>query len=654
VAAPVPNTAAGVVWRPGEDVRAAANLTAFMAANGVPDYATLQRRADAEPEWFHRALIEWADFRFARGWDRLVDESRGPEHVRWCVGATTNVVLSCVDRWLQSDPGRCALRWEGEDGEVRTWSCAQLDAEVGRFAGGLLSLGLGPGDVVGVYLPNLPQAVFALLAVAKIGAVSLPLFSGFGADALATRLADAGACAVITVDASMRRGRLVAAKPVVDEAAASLPDLAHVIVLHHREAPVDWVHGRDHWWHDIAAAAADAPPTRTVDADAPLFVIYTSGTTGKPKGVVHSHVGFGLKLALDFGLCLDLKPADRILWMADMGWLVGPMLVFGALMLGSTIVLAEGAPDYPHPDRMWHLVEAHRVSFLGIAPTVVRALMPRGDAPLAAHDLSSLRVFASTGEPWTPDAWMWLFEKVGGSRLPVLNFSGGTEMGGLVSSTVIHPIKPCSFVGPVPGTGADVVDADGNTVPPGVQGELVMRRPSIGLTRGLWNDEARYIDTYWSRFPGVWVHGDLASVDADGFWFIHGRSDDTLKIAGKRTGPAEIEALLTATGLANEAAAVGVPDAVKGQAIVCFCVPRGAADDAAAARLARAVVDGLGAPFRPQRVVFVPDLPKTRNMKIMRRVLRAVWCGEPAGDLSSLVNPECIAAIDALRDRAGG
>jgi len=319
--------------------------------------------------------------------------------------------------------------------------------------------------------------------------------------------------------------------------------------------------------------------------------------------------------------------------------------------MGGTIVLAEGAPDYPRPDRMWHLVAAHGVSFLGIAPTVVRALMPRGEGPLAEHDLSSLRLFASTGEPWSPDAWLWLFQKVGRGRLPVLNFSGGTEIGGILSSTVIHPMKPCSFAGPVPGTGADVVDAEGNAVPPGVQGELVMRRPSIGLTRGLWNDDARYLASYWSRIPGVWVHGDLASVDADGFWFIHGRSDDTLKIAGKRTGPAEIEALLSATGLVNEAAAVGAPDPVKGQAIVCFCVARGTPDDATAARLAQAVADGLGAPFRPQRVVFLPDLPKTRNMKIMRRVLRAVWCGEPPGDLSSLVNPECIAAIEAARPR---
>jgi acetyl-CoA synthetase len=344
---------------------------------------------------------------------------------------------------------------------------------------------------------------------------------------------------------------------------------------------------------------------------------------------------------------MDFKPSDRMLWMSDMGWLVGPILVFGGLLLGGTIVLVEGAPNYPEPDRMWRLVDRHRVSYLGIAPTVVRALMPAGPKQLAGHDLSSLRLFVSTGEPWTPDAWLWLFRHVGGGRLPLLNFSGGTEMGGIVCGTVLHPLKPCAFAGPVPGTGADVVDAEGRTVPPGEVGELVMRCPSIGLTRGLWHERARYLESYWRRFPGVWVHGDFASIDADGMWFIHGRSDDTLKIAGKRTGPAEIEALLLQTGLVVDAAAIGVPDPVKGTAIVCLCVPtlHQADDDATRQALSDAVAAGLGTPFRPQAVALVPDLPRTRNMKTMRRVIRAAWLGEDPGDLSALVNPDALAAI---------
>ncbi|MCB1739693.1 MAG: AMP-binding protein [Gammaproteobacteria bacterium] len=646
-----------IVWRPDAATLADANLTHFMQRFAVEDYQTLQRRADTEPEWFHEALIEHFDFRFIQPYSRVLDESDGIEHVRWCVGGTTNIVLNCLDRWGHGPTaGKCALRWEGESGEIREFSYAQLLRRTASFAGGLRALGLGPGDVIGLYLPNLPEAVIALLAIARIGAIALPLFSGFGADALATRLADSGARAVITVDGSLRRGRWVAAKPVVDEAVRSLPAIAHVIVLRHAatqlaDTPPAWHADRDVWWHELTDSAPPADVAE-LDAEAPLLVIYTSGTTGKPKGVVHSHCGFGLKLALDLGLCMDFKPSDRILWMADMGWLVGPILVFGALLLGGTVVLAEGAPDHPEPDRMWRLVDRHRVSYLGIAPTVVRMLMAVDRKPLTHHDLSSLRLFTSTGEPWTIDAWLWLFREVGGGRLPLLNFSGGTEVGGIVVSTVIHPLKPCSFTGPVPGTGADVVDIQGNTVPVGEVGELVMRRPSVGLTRGLWHDEQRYLDTYWRPIPGLWMHGDLASVDADGFWFVHGRSDDTLKIAGKRTGPAEVESLLLQTGLVAEAAAVGSPHPIKGTALLCFCVPAAgvAADPGTAQRLSEAVVDGLGVPFRPSRIVFVPELPKTRNMKIMRRVVRAVWLGQSPGDLSSLVNPHTVDQISALRD----
>lgn len=414
---------------------------------------------------------------------------------------------------------------------------------------------------------------------------------------------------------------------------------------------MSWVQGRDVWWQDIVADADPNAETAAVDADAPLFIIYTSGTTGKPKGVVHSHCGFALKVVLDLGICMDFKASDRILWMADMGWLVGPILVFGGLLMGGTVVLAEGAPDYPDVDRMWRLVDDHAVSYLGIAPTVVCAAMARNDAQLERHDLSSLRVFTSTGEPWSRDAWLWLFERVGGARVPLLNYSGGTEVGGIVASTVIHPLKPCSFTGPVPGTGADIVDAEGRSLPAGEVGDLVMRRPSIGLTRGLWNDEARYLDAYWNAIPGMWVHGDLASVDADGFWFVHGRSDDTLKIAGKRTGPSEIESLLLASGLTVEAAAVGTPDPIKGTAILCFCVLAAEVAENAdtRAQLSDAVVAGLGTPFRPKQIVFVAQLPKTRNMKVMRRVIRAVWHGDPPGDLSSLVNPESLDAIRAGR-----
>ena len=644
--------ASEVVWQPDSSTLANANLTHFMRALGVDSFDALNARASADPVWFNDALIRFLDYRFEQPYEKVLDLSEGLPFAHWCVGGTTNVVLNCIDR--RRDTPRYteeALVWEGEDGAITRWTFADLDRETCRLAWGLRQLGLGPGDVVGMYLPNLPQAAAALLAVAKIGGIVLPMFSGFGADAIAQRLTDGQAKALITVDGSLRRGKPVGAKVVADEALQQCPGVQHVVVLGHLAAPHGWTVGRDHWWHEIAAGAPDdctAVPTEAMPADAPFLLMFTSGTTGKPKGVVHSHCGFPVKTALDMSICMDLKPEDRFLWMSDMGWLVGPILVFGGLLVGSTVVLAEGAPNYPEPDRLWRLIERHRVSYLGLAPTVARLSMSLEDATLDALDLRSLRVIVSTGEPWTPEAWHWTFERVGKKKVPLLNYSGGTEVGGILTGTVIHPLKPCAFAGPVPGTGADVVDAEGASVGPGVTGELVMRSPSIGLTRGLWHDRERYLDSYWSRLPDMWVHGDFASRDADGMWYVHGRSDDTLKIAGKRTGPSEIEALLMATGLLQDAAAIGVPDPVKGTAVVCICVPRPGIDtDSAIKTLSAAVVAGLGGAFKPAKVVLVDDLPRTRNMKMMRRVVRASWLGDEPGDLSTLVNPESVLAIRA-------
>jgi acetyl-CoA synthetase len=642
-----------VVWTPDTDTIRNANLTRFMQALDVPDFDTLNARANSDPAWFHDALIRFLDYRFIRPYDTILDLSQGLPHAQWCVGGLTNVTLNCVDRrrgterYLQP-----ALVWEGEDGSTDTWSFRDLDQETARLAWGLRQLGLGAGDVIGMYLPNLPQAVVAMLAAAKIGAIVLPLFSGFGADAIAQRLQDSGACALITVDAALRRSKTVATKPVADEALALCPAVKHVVVLRHRPAEHGWVAGRDHWWHDLVANAPIDPeqvPTEPMPADAPFLLVYTSGTTGKPKGVVHTHCGFPVKTALDLSICMDLQPDDRFMWMSDMGWLVGPMLVFGGLQVGSTVVLVEGAPNYPEPDRLWRLVERHRVTYLGIAPTLARMMMALGDESIAQRDLSSLRLFVSTGEPWTPEAWNWIFEHAGQRRAPLLNFSGGTEMGGIVTGTVLHPLKPCAFAGPVPGTGADIVDASGHSVATGEIGELVMRTPSIGLTRGLWHDNERYLQSYWSSLPDLWVHGDFASRDADGMWYLHGRSDDTLKIAGKRTGPSEVETLLMGTGLIQDAAAVGIPDPLKGTALICLCIPKPGLDTESTLRdLSNAVTHGLGGPFRPAHIAFVNDLPRTRNMKVMRRVIRSAWLDQEPGDLSSLVNPEAVAAIRQL------
>lgn len=638
-------------WHPSERVRAESNWAGFLREAGLPSYEALAVKASAEPLWFWDALIRHLGFRFYRPYDRVLDLAKGIEFPRWCVGGTTNLVLNCLDKHAGAAVARPAIVWEGEDGQIRRWSYAELDAETCRLAAGLAALGLKQGDMVGIYMPMVPETAAAFFAVAKLGCIAMPLFSGFGATAIAARLADGAAAAVITVDGSPRRGKPVAMKPIVDEAAAAVPSLRHVVVLRRLGIDIPMTSGRDVWWHDLTAGRAATMPTVEVDAEHPLMLVYTSGTTGKPKGTVHTHCGFAVKTAQDFELCFDLKGSDRLLWMSDMGWLVGPIQLTAAALCGATLVMAEGAPDYPQTDRLWRLVEDHRVSFLGIGPTLARSMRRYGDAGLETRDLSSLRIGASTGEPWDEESWMWVYRKVLGGRAPLMNYSGGTEVGGILATNILYPIKPCSFHGPVPGTGADIVDAEGRSVGPGEVGELVMREPCIGTTRGLWHDPERYLDSYWRTIASLWVHGDWASRDVDGAWFIHGRSDDTIKIAGKRTGPAEVEGLLLGTGAAAEAAAVGVPDPIKGAAVVCVVVPARGQEPgpALAARLCDAVVAGLGGSFKPSQVLFVGDLPKTRNMKVMRRVVRSVLTGAALGDTSSLVNPE---AVEELRRTA--
>jgi len=389
---------AAYAWSPDARTVEQANATALMRRLGVARYDDLLAIADGEPERFYRALLEAVDFRFYRPYARALDESRGIAWPRWCDGGTTNVVLNALDRWRGTPTwDKPAIVWEGEDGARRDLSYAGLDREVCRFAGGLRALGLGRGDVIAVYMPNVPEAVVAMLAAAKIGAIVMPLFSGFGADALAARLQLGEAKALVTVDGSARRGKLVDAKSVADEAAASSPALAHVIVLRRAGNAVAWNSRRDRWWHELVANQPDASPTEEMEADTPFLLIFTSGTTGKPKGVVLTHVGFPMKVVVDLWLTMDFKPEDRLLWMSDMGWVVGPIIVYGTPVMGGTLVLAEGAPNFPDAERMWRLVEAHRVSYLGVAPTTIRSFMAQKSEPWKHYDLSRLRICVSSG-----------------------------------------------------------------------------------------------------------------------------------------------------------------------------------------------------------------------------------------------------------------
>jgi acetyl-CoA synthetase len=641
-----------IAWQPTPEYRDHSRLTAFISRHGLADYDALLRRSVDDPQWFWRAVLDDLAIEFYEPYRQVLDSSRGIAWSRWCVGGTLNIVHNCLDKWIGTPVERkVALRWEGEEGATRTLTYGELFLEVNRCANAMRELGVTKGDRVALFLPMCPEVVISFFAAIKLGGVVLPLFSGYGADAVAARLRDAEARLLITADGFWRRGQAIAMKSLADQAAVSAPTVLNILVVPRLGTDVQWTMRRDHRWEELIPRQSDAYDTARTDAEDPLMIIYTSGTTGRPKGAVHSHCGFPIEAAQDMAHCFDVHDTDTMYWISDIGWMMGPWELFGMTLLGGTTVIYDGALDYPGPDRLWALVERHSVSILGVSPTLVRALMRHGEAPVRRHDLSSLRILGSTGEPWNPESWRWLFDTAGGGRMPIINYSGGTETsGGLVAGNVLTPMKPCAFAGPPPGIAADVVDDTGRSVRNQV-GELVVRAPWIGMTRGFWNDPERYEQTYWSRFPGVWVHGDWAAIDEDGLWYILGRSDDTIKIAGKRLGPAEVESVLVEHPLVIESAAIGVPDAAKGQALVCFCVlrPGHAASDVLKEELTALVATRLGKPLRPHAIEFVQDLPKTRNAKVMRRVIRAAYLDQAPGDLSSLENPQAVEEIRKVR-----
>ena len=649
--------AEGVAWRPSPDLLADSRPARFLRATGERSLEALQRRAAADPGWFWGAAADDLGLAWQRPPREILDLSGGPEWARWWGGGAFNYAAAAVDPRAARDPDGHALTWEGEDGEVRRFSNAELKSQVDRAAGMLRGLGIAAGDRVGIYLPFVPETVVAVLALGRIGAIYTPIFSGYGAPAVASRLADCDAKLLITADGFYRRGSVVPLKRMADEAVAMAPTVERVLVVRRLGerlgAAAPWSVGRDTWWDEAMADPAVVPVTEApeTDPEAPCMIIYTSGTTGRPKGAVHPHGGFPVKAAQDLAHTFDLRAGDRLFWFTDLGWMMGPWAIAGALLLDASLVIYEGAPDFPGPDRIWSMAARHGVTHLGLSPTVVRALMGHGTEPVRAHDLRGVRVLGSTGEPWNPDPWWWFFREVGGSRAPLINYSGGTEVsGGIVGCNVLTPIKPASFGGPNIGCAADVLDGDGRPAR-GVVGELAITAPLPGMTRGFWNDRERYLESYWARLPGIWVHGDWALIDEDGFWFIHGRSDDTLKIAGKRVGPAEVESAAVSHPAVLEAAAVGVPHEIKGEVIVLFCVlRRGETDDPELrAAISGRVVAELGKALKPDAVHCVPALPKTRSGKIMRRVARAVYLGRDPGDISTMEDP---LAIEAIRKAA--
>jgi len=640
-----------IVWRPTDDYVSRSRLLQFMRRHGIDDYDTLFKRSITDLAWFWNAVSEDLGLRWMRPYSQVYDSSGGIAWTRWWIDGAYNYVENALDRHIARLGNKTAIRYESEDGRTRSLTYREVLAEVSRMANAMRRLGIRKGDRVGIFMPLGPECAIATLAVSRMGAIYIPIFSGFGAAAVASRLADCEAAALITADGFTRRGSTVPMKETADEAVRTVPSIKHVLVHRHQDRKVPWTQGRDHWWGDLTRAeSAEAGPEPT-SADDPFMIIYTSGTTGRPKGTVHVHGGFPIKGTVDMAYGFDFQEHDTMFWLTDLGWMMGPWEIIGVLTLGGTMLLYDGAIDYPQTDRLWALLERHQVTVAGISPTAIRAMMRHGEAAVRRRDLRSLRLLGSTGEPWNPEPWLWYFRTVGGGRCPILNYSGGTEIsGGIVGCTVLHPQKPCSFTGPVLGMDAEVVDDAGRPVR-GAVGELVVRKPWPGMTRGFWKDPDRYIQTYWSRWPDVWVHGDWVRIDGDGFWYIQGRSDDTIKVAGKRVGPAEIESVLVSHHAVSEAAAIGVPDELKGESVVCFAVLRPGVEPSEELRAAliQQVVDQQGKALRPKRVLFVRDLPKTRNAKIMRRVIRARYLGVDLGDTSSLENPQAVDEIGKAR-----
>jgi acetyl-CoA synthetase len=648
-----------IVHQPDDEFVESTNVWQFMQAYDVDDYDELVERTTSDLDWFWGELPDYLGLDFHEDFDEVRDDSDGPQFTQWYPGAKLNVAHNTVDRHAGVGTGtrnHVACIWEGEDGEVRQQTYHELREQANRVANALDERGIGEGDTVGLYMPMVPAVQSILYGIFKAGAIAVPIFSGFGVDATATRISDSECSVVFTGDGFYRRGDEILLKDTLDDAIEEAGHVEHTIV-YDRLGVVDsddktltWTK-RDEWWHEVVETQDDDFETRVMDASDPCMLLYSSGTTGKPKGIVHTHGGALVQPAKEIHFGFDQKPGDRFFWVSDIGWMMGPWTLIGNHAFGGTLVMYEGAPDHPEPDRFWELIDRHGVTQFGISPTAIRALRKYGDEWLEGHDLSSLRLLGSTGEPWDPESWEWFYEHVGGGDTPIINISGGTEVFGcFLMPMPTQPLKPCTLGGPGLGMDVDVVDEDGNSIRDAHErGYLVARSSNPAMTKSLWSGDERYLEEYWSRFEDVWNHGDWAQMDEDGFWFLHGRADDAINVAGRKVGPAEVEGALIDHEDVNQAAAVGVPDETTGEAVVAYVILEDDAEPGDDLREElRAHVGGeLGKPFRPREVLFVEAFPKTQSGKIIRRAIAGAYTGEDVGDLSSIENPD---AIDELED----
>jgi len=636
----------GIIWKPTKEHLTNSNIARFMKAHDIKDYDALIKRSSGDIEWFWGAALKDLKIEWQKPYTKLLDG--GLPFANWFIGGQINIVQNCLDKHQKTDvKNKVAFIWEGDCGAVKKVTYEKLFKQVNRFASGLRSLGIQKGDCAGMYMPMIPEMVVAFFALLKIGAVPIPIFSGFGPEPLAIRLDDAKAKVLITADGGLRRGKKIQIKKAADEALKKVPSIKNVIVAKRLFEDIPWTEGRDIWFDDLLEKGSEESPTEVLEAEDYSMILYTSGTTGKPKGTVHTHAGALAQMSKEVAYYMDCKQYDVFFWVTDIGWMMGPWEIIGTTAQGATFVIFEGAPNYPKPDRLWDMVERHQVTILGISPTAIRLLKREDLSNVTKHDLSKLRILGSTGEAWDPESYQWYFEHVGGKRCPIINISGGTEIVGChLAPLPICELKPCTLRGPGLGMDVDVFNEEGESVREDV-GYLVCKKPAPSMTKGFLNDKQRYLDTYFSKWPKIWNHGDWAYVDKDGFWFLRGRADDVIKVSGHRTGPAEIESALMENDAVAECAAIGVPHDIKGESIVCFVVIKEGnnEDEAMKKELKTKVGSKLGKTLTPEEIKFVKALPKTRSAKIVRGAIKKKYLGLDLGDLSSIENPDALDAI---------
>ena len=628
-----------IIWQPSKEQIENSKLTKFIQHCKLNNYDELEKKSFSDPGWLWDNVIKFSDLKFYKPYSKILDESKGAPWTRWCIGGKTNIVLNCIDRHKDKEFfNNTFIFAEREDGKESSITYKEFDKQISKVGNTLKINGFKKGDVIALYMPQFIETYIAYFAILKIGCVVLPLFSGYGSKAVIERLNIAKAKGIFTVEKTFRKAKEIRMFDQIKNELDQVISLEKIFLLGKEK-------GKKIFNWENFQNVSDNLKTEETDAEDPAIIHFTSGTTGKPKGCVYTHIGLVAKMSFDEGVLADFRQTDIHLCMADMGWMVGSKSATIASAHGAQMVIAEGVPDFPDEVRFWKLIEKYKVSWTELSPALIRAQMIKDEKLFKDLDLSSLRMICTGGEPWTEKPWKWLFQVIGKSKVPIMNSAGGTEVSGSILHCCLHrPFKVGSFNAPIPGMSADILNLDGKKVSTNEMGELVMRKSSIGLTKSLWNDDKRYIDNYWSVIKDYWVHGDLASRDADGHWYLHGRSDDTIKVSGKRIGPSELESVIVKSGKAKEVAAVGIPDENKGSKIILSIVPA-ENNDQKESFFEDLVIKDLGKSFKPDKVIFVKDLPKTRNMKIMRRVIKSCLANQDPGDLSTLLNPESVEEI---------